>query len=61
MVANPTTISVEPDGELARLLQRAAETPVFIETRGARYRVTREDDDAFGRLTGVDVDSLLAE
>jgi hypothetical protein len=61
MVANPTTISVEPDGELARILQRAAETPVLIETRGARYRVTREDDDAFGSLTGVDVDSLLAE
>jgi hypothetical protein len=71
------TITVRPDSDIARLLEQAAETPAIIEARGVRYRVMREDDDpfahydpqrakaaldrAFGSLTGVDTDALLAE
>ena len=42
MAIAPKTIAVQPDSEVARLLEQAAATPVVIETRGARYRVTRE-------------------
>ena len=71
------TITVEPDGEVARVLEQATEMPIVIETRGARFRVVREGEDpfanydperaraaaerAFGTLKGVDVDELLAE
>jgi hypothetical protein len=41
MTTAPKTITVQPDSDVARLLEQAAETPVVIETRGARYRVTR--------------------
>jgi hypothetical protein len=42
MSAAPKTITVQPDSEVARLLDQAAERPVVIETGGARYRVSRD-------------------
>ncbi|HEY7033533.1 MAG TPA: hypothetical protein VH482_19510 [Thermomicrobiales bacterium] len=71
------TAMVEPDGEVARVLTYALDEPILIDTRRARFRVVREDDDPFanydpeqvraaleglaGSLRGVDVDVLLAE
>jgi hypothetical protein len=71
------TITVEPDSEVARVLEQAAGSPILIETRGARYRVVREGEDpfanydperaraaadrAFGSLKGIDVEKFLAE
>jgi len=68
----PKTITVEPDSEVARVLELATEAPILIETRGARYRVVREGEDpfatydperaraaldrVFGTLKGIDVD-----
>ncbi|HEY7033531.1 MAG TPA: hypothetical protein VH482_19500 [Thermomicrobiales bacterium] len=77
MTAALKTITVDPDSEVARVLAQAAEAPILIETRGARFRIVREDEDpfanydperaraaaerAFGTLKGVDVEKLLAE
>jgi hypothetical protein len=77
MATVPKTITVEPDSEVARVLEQATELPINIQTHGARFRVVREGDDpfanydperaraaaerAFGTLKGVDVDKLLAE
>jgi hypothetical protein len=77
MTAALKTIRVEPDSEVARVLEQAAKEPILIETRGARFRVVREGDDpfanydperaraaamrAFGSLKGINVAEFLAE
>jgi hypothetical protein len=77
MTTTPKTITVDPDGEVARVLAQAIDAPILIDTRGARFRVVREGDDpfanydperakaaldqVFGTLKGVDVEKLLTE
>lgn len=77
MATAPKTITVEPDSEVARVLEQAAEAPILVESRGTRYRVVREGGDpfanydperaraaaerAFGSLKGIDVEAFLAE
>ena len=41
MMHKPKTIHVEPGSELERVLDEANETPVELEQRGVRYRLTR--------------------
>jgi hypothetical protein len=47
MATEPTTITVDPDSELARALGEADAPPVRLDVRGVRYRVRREDADPF--------------
>ena len=47
MATDVKTIRVPADSETARLVRRAAEEPLLIESDGVRYRVTREGDDPF--------------
>jgi hypothetical protein len=77
MTAALKTITVEPDSEVAQVLEHANEAPILIETRGARFRVVREGDDpfanydperaraaahrAFGSLKGINIEEFLAE
>lgn len=44
MAAQPRTIIVPPTGELARLLDEAADGPLVLERDGVRYRLDREND-----------------
>ena len=41
MAQTPKIVHVEPGSELDRVLKEAGETPVELEQRGVRYRVTR--------------------
>jgi hypothetical protein len=75
MAKEPLTITVDPDSELARVLDAADARPVVLDSRGVRYRV--EPEDVFARydprqalaalrrgrgaLKGVDTDKLLAD
>ncbi|MGH2350980.1 MAG: hypothetical protein ACRDI2_23210 [Chloroflexota bacterium] len=43
MASESETITVEGDGELARVLEKASRHPVLLEKDGVRYRVARED------------------
>jgi hypothetical protein len=77
MTAEFRTVTVEPDSEVARILKRAADEPLVIDTRTARYRVVREADDPFrdydpsavqealrrsaGALAGLDIEARKAE
>jgi hypothetical protein len=77
MASAPKTITVEPDSEVAQVLDQATEAPILIESRGTRFRVVREGEDPFanydpervrsaldrmfGTLKGIDVDAFLAE
>jgi hypothetical protein len=77
MTAALKTIMVGPDSDIAQVLTHAMDEPILIDTRRARFRVVREDDDPFanydpervraalkgmaGTLIGVDVEELLAE
>jgi len=45
MARRPTTISVDPDSELARALEEADASPVVLESNGVRYAVTRADEE----------------
>ncbi len=45
MHATPKKIIVEPDSELARLLDEAAEQPLLLEKDGVRYRLDKEEAD----------------
>lgn len=47
MAARPRTIIVPPTGELARLLDEAADGPLVLERDGVRYRLDREDEQLF--------------
>ena len=74
MAKKPLTISIDPASDLARALADA-ETPVVLASDGVRYTVERENVFADydpraalralrlsrGALTGVDVESLLAD
>ena len=77
MTAALRTITVEPDSEVAQVLEQAKEAPILIETQGTRFRVIRDGDDLFanydperaraaadrmfGTLKGIDVEKFLAE
>lgn len=39
------TFTVDPESELGRALQQLDESPIVLECNGARYRVTRADED----------------
>ena len=62
MIPTPRTIHVEPGSELDRILREAGETPVELEQRGVRYRVTRVDDSVESKpsRSAVDSDSVLS-
>ena len=49
MVPTPRTIRIEPGSELDQVLKEAGKTPVELEQRGVRYRVTRVDAPAGGQ------------
>jgi hypothetical protein len=77
MATDVKIITIQPDSEAARLLREADETPLIVESNGARYRVIREDDDPFanydpervfealrqsaGAFAGLDVAAFKAE
>ena len=77
MVAEPIIVVVDPEGEVATLLERATDAPLVVELNGRRYRVSRDPDDlfadydpqraeqafarVFGILKGVDREALKAE
>jgi hypothetical protein len=56
MHATPKKIIVEPDSELARLLDEAAEQPLLLEKDGVRYRLDKEEADIWA---GYDPDAAL--
>ncbi|MGH2533591.1 MAG: hypothetical protein ACRDJW_14935 [Thermomicrobiales bacterium] len=74
MATEMKTIIVEPDSELAAVVEQAAEAPILLEKNGQRFRLTRESEDrianhdpertrealrrSFGTLRGVDVEDL---
>ncbi|MGH2560520.1 MAG: hypothetical protein ACRDJH_15770 [Thermomicrobiales bacterium] len=74
MATELKTIIVEPDSELAAVVEQAADEPIRLEKNGQRFRLTREADDpmanydperaraaldrVFGILSGVDVEEL---
>jgi hypothetical protein len=37
------TIHIAPEGDLAAVLEKAADAPVILEANGIRYRLSRED------------------
>jgi hypothetical protein len=43
MVAKATTIRVDPDSELARIVEQAAERPIRLRLGDAVFRLERED------------------
>jgi hypothetical protein len=71
------TISIDPQSEVAHVLQQAADEPVLLELNGIRYRISSEESDLFanydpertlaaferasGIFKGVDVPRLLKE
>ena len=77
MVAAPKVIPVDPESELARLLQEAADGDVVLERAGKRFRVVEERpgplasydsvrvnqalDRSFGSLKGLNVEEFLDE
>ena len=77
MVAEPNTVVVDPESEVAAFLDQATDAPLLVEFSGRRFRVTRESDDpfagydperaaaaltrVFGILKGVDHEALSAE
>ena len=77
MVAEPNTVVVDPEGEVATLLEQATDAPLVVEVNGRRYRVSRDPDDpfadydpqraeqafarVFGILKGVDREALKAD
>jgi hypothetical protein len=44
MLREPKTIAVDPDSELAHLLDQAAERPIFLERNGIRFLLSREEN-----------------
>jgi hypothetical protein len=45
MHAEPKKIIVNPNSEVARLLDEAAERPLLLEKDGVRYRLNKEEED----------------
>ena len=45
MAKEPLTITIDPDSELGRALEKTDDEPVILLWSGARFRVTRDPDD----------------
>lgn len=45
MASETMTITVDPESELGRALDRVEEAPIVLVRNGFRYRVTRDPDD----------------
>ena len=45
MASETLTITVDPDSELGRALERSGDSPVILVRNGARFRVTRDPED----------------
>ena len=45
MAAAMRTITIDPESELGKALAEADDTPVVLALDGARFRVSRSDDD----------------
>ena len=56
MVAEPLTIEVEPDSDLARALAEANGRPVRLVSNGVRFRVSRDAREA--SLAGYDPEKI---
>jgi len=59
MTTTTKTLTVEPDSDVARVLQEAADTPLVVAASGARYRVVRELPDPFTDYDPEDVYEAL--
>lgn len=59
MSAEPYTINVSPDSELAASIDtaEAEKRPIVLNKKGIRYRVVREDEDMWA---GYDPDAVIA-
>lgn len=44
MVKEALTIKIDPDSELAHLLDKAGTAPLVLESKGVRYTVARTED-----------------
>ncbi len=44
MLREPKTIAVDPDSELAHLLDQATERPILLEKNGVRFLLSREEN-----------------
>jgi hypothetical protein len=47
VVRKEKTFRVPPGSELARIITRADDGPIFLDADGARYKVSRETDDVW--------------
>ena len=76
MLAEPMRVHVIPDSEIARLLEKAGDTPILLEKDGELYRLAKEDDiwanydpqrtrlaleQSAGALSGLDREELLKD
>lgn len=77
MITEPVTITIDPESELGRALERAGARPslVCLEVNGVRYRVSPEDPfahydpeqvrvalrESAGAFKGVDVEALIRD
>jgi hypothetical protein len=46
MLSEPHRVRVDPDSELAHLLDEVGEMPVLLEKNGKVYRLTMEEDNS---------------
>jgi hypothetical protein len=61
MHAPPKKIIVNPNSEVARLLDKAAERPLLLEKDGVRYRLNREEEpDIWGEYDAKKVEEAIA-
>ena len=58
MVAEPKVIPVDPDSDLAKLVDQAENESVVLERNGRRFRIVRED--AFDPFANYDPERVLA-
>ena len=76
MLTEPRRIQIEPDSELARLLDEVGDTPIYLEKDGELYRLAKAEDiwagydpqrtrmalrKSAGALRGVDREELLKD
>ncbi len=60
MLPTRKTIRVEPGSEIDRLLEQTGGTPVELEQRGVRYRITRVSEPAGSRPVVADERDIWA-
>ena len=58
MVAEPLTIEVEPDSDLARALAESNGRPVRLVSNGVRFRVSRDEEASWA---GYDLAALRGD